>query len=340
MAVTLCVEPRKVVSWDEFIRDYPRYSIAIDGFCSGPTRSSVGGLRLNINHHESDEAVRRAIEHPDEVGALSHAQEVQSVGRLPLRSTCDQALCLVKLGLFETYQHGGKPTARLWVNDCDQDVVLATYVLMHPWAADVKLFRELERIEDYLDMSAGLFPVKRRWSVVRRLCWITEEYTRVKQDGSLFTMGAKEMGACILRMHERVRETLDTGGQELDPDTEFAVLEDHGFWQVVQEVGAHARLGMAEAGIKAFLSVISRQPGHYRYTLARLSPFIPFPVDRLCEELNRVEGYGPDDPSRWGGSDTVGGSMRGNGSSLPPAEVIKVIEDWLRKNDLPPQRAL
>lgn len=340
MAVTLCVEPRKVVSWDEFIREYPRYSVAIDGFCSGPTRSSIGGLRLNINHHESDEAVRRAIEHPDEVGALSHAQEVQSVGRLPLRSTCDQALCLVKLGLFDTYTQDGEPKAYLWVNDCDQDVVLATYILMHPEAADAKLFRELERIEDYLDMSAGLFPVKKRWSVVRRLCWITEEYTRLKQDGRLFQLEAAQMEESILGMHRRIRQTLNGHGKELDPDTEFAVISDYGAWQVVQEVGAHARLGMAEAGIKAFLSVISREPGHYRYTLARLSPFIPFPVDRLCEEMNRVEGYGPDDPSRWGGSDTVGGSLRGKGSALPPAEVVKIIEDWLRRNNLPPSRAL
>src|SRR3989338_4194508 len=103
MAIKLVCEPGKVVTWDEF-KQYPEFSIAIDGYCYGRPRGSASGLRLNINHHEEGD-------------------------RTATRSSCEQALVLVKMGLYRRYQVNGEPTATLYVNDCDQDVVLATYVL-------------------------------------------------------------------------------------------------------------------------------------------------------------------------------------------------------------------
>src|SRR5512142_3307535 len=106
MDVHLKCEPRRTVTWDEF-STYPPFSIAIDGYCAGPPRSSVDGLRLNINHHEDCD-------------------------RIATRSSCAQALHLVKMGLYDTFSVEGRPHATLYVNDCDQDVQWTTYALMNP----------------------------------------------------------------------------------------------------------------------------------------------------------------------------------------------------------------
>jgi hypothetical protein len=420
MAIELRVEPRKVVTWEQFSKDYPPFSIALDGYCSGPTRSSIGGRRLNLNHHEGEdpiavlvrtlndllqpqgwtsglrEATRELIAHaqnaplllkdlssltplalpeddlavPDpyrqqaEINA-SVAQELRrttealeqlspllavlgsdastrfrlpisgdDASRMAIRSTTDQALCQVKLGLYDTYQVNGEPTALLWINDFDEDVEIATYILRHPEAVDNKLFRELVKLEDYLDMSAGLFPVKKRWHVVRRLCWITQPYTDAKLSGELFTMDAKTMEQRLLETHGRIDRTISGDGGEIEPDTRYEVISKHGFWKVIREIGAHARLGLADNGIKAFISVRSEVPGHYRYTLARLSKFIPFPLVAFAERMNELEGIGPENPDRWGGSDTVIGPPRLAGTRYSPAELTAVMVAFLKEHDL------
>lgn len=377
MAIELRVEPRKVVSWEQFSKEYPHFSIALDGYCSGPTRSSIGGRRLNLNHHEGEdpiavlvrllnhllppqgwtselrEATRELMANAQAMPAVEKLSPLLAIlgsdaptrfrvptsygddaNRMAIRSTTDQALCQVKLGLYDTYQVNGEPTALLWVNDFDEDVEIASYVLCHPEAADNKLFRELAKIEDYLDMSAGLFPVRKRWHVVRRLCWISQPYTDAKLSGELFTMDAKTMEARLLETHERISRAINGDGGEIEPDTRYEVLSEHGFWKVIREVGAHARLGLAENGVKAFISVRGETPGHYRYTLARLSKFIPFPLVAFAEHMNELEGIGPENPDRWGGSDTVVGPPRLVGTRYSPAELTGVMLAFLREHNL------
>jgi hypothetical protein len=135
-------------------------------------------------------------------------------------------------------------------------------------------------------------------------------------------------------MHERINATLKGKGKEVDPDVRYEVVTDHGFWKVVRELGANARLGLAEDGVKAFVSVRSEVPGHYRYTLARLSKFIPFPLIAFAEFMNDLEGIGPDNPDRWGGSDTVIGSPRIAGTHYSPAELDRVILAFLKSHGL------
>ena len=55
-----------------------------------------------------------------------------------------------------------------------------------------------------------------------------------------------------------------------------------------------------------------------------MSPFIGFPMVRLYAALNEAEGTEAG-PTGWGGSNTIGGSPRGSGSRLKPAEVEGVI---------------
>ncbi|KPJ86047.1 hypothetical protein AMJ57_00600 [Parcubacteria bacterium SG8_24] len=295
-------EPRTVVEWDAFSSEYPPFSIAVDGYCKGAPRSTPDGLILNINHHED-------------------------VDSMATRSSCEQALCLVKLGLYKTFQtRNGKPKATLYLNDCDQDVVLATYVLSYPDHVPRARLRELVRLEDHLDMSAGLFPADKSDSqLIRQLAWISEPYTEARHNGELTAMDARNMKALVEEMHRRVRSTLFGRGKELQLDTRFEVLGSYQDWALVRSVGIHARFGMASKGITAYVELRASEGDRYHYALGRLSSFIPFPVKLICLALNEAEGI--DDLTKgWGGGKNHGGSPRELGSKLPPEEVGRIIE--------------
>ena len=92
--IKLHVRPGVVYSWDHFRQTHPPNSIAIDGYVDGPAAFDPTGPFANFDHHSG-------------------------VNRLATRSTCGQILVAIPLGLFETFQVGGRPVANLFVNDCD-----------------------------------------------------------------------------------------------------------------------------------------------------------------------------------------------------------------------------
>lgn len=305
MNVHLRCEPRKTVSWDEFSA-YPPYGIAIDGYCAGPPRSSDDGLLLNINHHEQ-------------------------VDRIATRSSCAQALHLVKMGLYDTFSDRNGPRATLYVNDCDQDVQWTTYLLMNPDQIEDPRFKfrikDMINLEDVLDMSAGLYPIKKRWHLLKRLLWVSEPYTAARCDGTLQTMDGKSMHELLRESHRRIRATLAGRGKEIEPDDRFEVVADFERWQFIREIGMHARIGIAQRGLKAFVSQVCADDGRARYVIVRRSRFIRwFPLEDICRRLNEAEGIGPGDKDRWGGSDNVIGSPRERGSKLREDAVLLIVK--------------
>lgn len=309
MCVRMIVQPRKTVSKDEFLQ-YPPYSIAIDGYGRGAPFFSAERRILNINHHEDCD-------------------------RIATRSSCAQALHLVKMGLYDTFSYQGKRHADLYVNDCDQDVTWATYVLMHQEQLEnsrlKQRLKEMIQIEDMLDMSAGLYPIKKRWHLLKRLLWVSEPYTDARADGSLHAMNGDAMRAMIEQMHGRIRSTLYGRGKEIEPDDRLEVIADFERWQFIREIGRHARLGVAQKGLKAFVSHVAHcgRRGGDRYVIVRRSQFIDwFPIDRMCDMLNEEEGtVGPDAADRWGGSrDNVIGSPREHGSNIRPTRVLEIVK--------------
>ena len=317
MTIKMVFEPNKEICWDKPVRsgdetlppliEYPRFSIAIDGYCKGSPRFDQERTILNINHHEE-------------------------VDRIATRSSCLQAMLLVKLGLYDGFRdEAGQPTATLYCNDCDQDVALATYILIHPEDVNRPKLRELVRVEDLMDMSGGLYPTRKRLQLMKQLNWIMQPYTKARTSGALQQLDAKGMERLVREMHKRIRLTLFNGPREVEVDTSFEVLADHGSWQLVREIGEAARVGMAERQIKAFVSLISESEGRYRYAIGRLSPFIPFPLPGLYAALNKAEGLGADAEHRWGGSGINGGSPRGIGSGLSPERLAEVINACLAR---------
>lgn len=300
MGVRLIVEPRKTVSWEQ-LEKYPPYTIAVDGYGRGVTRSTPDGLILNMNHHEDCD-------------------------RIATRSSCAQALHLVKMGLFETFSYKGKPRADVYVNDCDEDVTWATYVLRRPDRIDRPRLKALIQLEDLLDMSAGLYPIKKRWHLLKMLVWVSQPFYQAKADRSLHVMDGHDMLTLIETMHQRIDATLIGRGEELDPDTRFEIIEQFDGWAFIRKIGEHANYGIAHAGITAFVSHVATCGDRERYCLYRRSRYISsFPLERMCELLNKEEGIDPESTDRWGGSDNVIGSPREKGSVLAPKRVLEIV---------------
>jgi hypothetical protein len=308
MGIKMIVEPGKTVKRKDFFR-YPEYSIAIDGYCEGSPGLSPDGLRLNINHHER-------------------------CYRIATGASCAQALRHVKAKLYEGFSCGGKPHACLYVNDCDQDVQWATYILKHPQHVDRPRLKAMVALADLLDMSAGFYPIKKRWHLVRKLLWVSEPYTEARADGRLTVMGAIDMEKLIEQTHRRIRDTLFGGGKEIEPDTRLEVIEDFGRWQFINEIGRNARLGLAQKGITAFVALVgpfgpigpSEPVG--RYVILRRSGFIRwFPTNKMFKRLNEAEGIASNDPDRWSGGDNGGGSPRKRLSRLTPEQVTAIVKE-------------
>ncbi len=307
MTIKLIFEPGKEVGWEEFRTSYPAMSVALDGYCVGGPGFDEERLILNIDHH-----VR--------------------VDRIATRSSCLQAMIHVKMGIFDGFcDEAGRPCMTVYCNGCDQDVALATYILLHPEHIDRPKLRELVRAEDLMDMSGGLYPSKQRLHLMKELNWIMRPYTAARASGKLHELDGKGMEKLVREMHRRIKLSLFNGAKQVDVDTSFEVVAEHPGWTLVREIGEAARIGMAEKRIKAFVSIIGESNGRRHYAIGRLSPFIPFPVARLYEALNRAEGLGPEAKHRWGGSNTIGGSPRQVGSKLTPEQIEAIVCELLSK---------
>jgi hypothetical protein len=301
MAVSLKILPGVIVSREEFLASHPPYSIALDGYTSGEPFLEITpqGPYRNFNHHES-------------------------VDRSCTSATCEQVRRAVILGLYDLYQGKHGPRATLWVNDCDQDVCLATWVLFHPHRAGEPWVRTLAYVEDLLDMSAGGFPLPDQRDLLGEIRWVFEPYTARR--GEIAGLDADGMAGVIHEVHQRIEKFLSGQGETMPLLGDYKVLGGGHGWTLVELDHQHARQKMVEAGVKAAVELFARQGDRYVYAVWRRSEYIvDFPVADILRALNRAEGYPADDVHGWGGSENVGGSPRGKGSRLTPAQVELVV---------------
>lgn len=302
MAVSLEIIPGKIVTREEFLTTHPPFSIALDGYVNGEPFLALTpqGPYRNFNHHES-------------------------VDRSCTSATCEQVRRAIILGLFDLYKGPDGVKATAWVNDCDQDVCLATWLLFHPERAAEPWVRTLAYVEDLLDMSAGGFPLPDQRDLLGEIRWVFEPYTGRRQLVS--GLDASGMAAIIDEVHERIDRFLDGQGETMALLGDYHVLGGGTGWSLVEVDHQHARQKMVEAGIKAAVELFARPaPDRYSYAVWRRSEYIvDFPVAEILRDLNLAEGYEADDVRGWGGSENVGGSPRGIGSTLAPAQVETVV---------------
>src|SRR5690606_31269574 len=119
----------------------------------------------------------------------------ESVDRSCTSATCEQVRRAVILGLYDLFKAPSGANATIWVNDCDQDVCLATWILFHPQRAGEAWVRTLAYIEDLLDMSAGGFPMPDERDLLGEVRWVFEPYTG--QRPNLAELNAQDMSDII-----------------------------------------------------------------------------------------------------------------------------------------------
>lgn len=305
----LHIEPGVILSWDQFRRQKPAYSIALDGFVAGPPSCDMRGPWVNLNHHEG-------------------------VNRLATRATCEQVLVSINMGLLESFMVDGKRHGHLYVNDIDEDVCLSTWIFRNYRLLGSSRAEEIHRlvyIEGLMDTTAGAYPLPLDAPELQELAWVFQPFHQAcrAQDPTGLDLAARE--AVVDEVGRHISKYVRGKSERIELDGRYEVLLEGSGYAMVREQGMHARTAMRAHGMRAFISCRPREEkGRYNYTVARMSPYISFPVLEIFEWLNQAEGIGPDDRDRWDGSDTVGGSPRVAGSTLDPQAVLAVVEAGLK----------
>jgi hypothetical protein len=290
-----------------FVAEHPPFSIALDGYVFGEPWLHVAdaGPYRNFNHHES-------------------------VDRSCTSATCEQARRAVILGLYDLFRRGGDRVATLWANDCDQDVCLASWILMNPDRAAEPLVRIVSQIVDLLDMSAGAFPMPHERDLLGEIRWVFDPYQRARPQ--LAAMTGDAMREVVRDVHHRL-DCFAIGRAQVVPLVgEYKQIGGGAGWLLVEVTHQTARERMVAAGVRAAVELFGRAGERYLYSVWRRSEYVVgFPVGDILAALNTAEGFEAVDPSGWGGAATVGGSPRHRGSALAPAQVEAVVNAVIAK---------
>ncbi len=317
--VDLIVEPRTVKTWEQFRKENPRYSIALDGYVRGKQEFDYEGPFANFNHHED-------------------------VDRYSTRSTCAQVYHAIKQGLFDTFNKQGKKHAKVHVNDCDQDVCLSVFSLIYQekvsliyqgkamdYGIGSNLFNFVS-VEDVLDTFGGVYPIdlkknKQELEIIKKMNWIFEPYNEARTNNKIFSLNGDEMKGIVYSTCGRILDYVVFGrAKEIEPDTRYEIKGGRFGWSLIKEIGQNARLQLLADGIKAFVSFRERGNGVIDYVIGK-APYSKFPISKFYQILNQVEGFENTPQNCWGGSDVIGGSPRQTGSRLNPKDLEKIIDE-------------
>jgi hypothetical protein len=306
--ITLTVCPGKEISWAEFEQVAPPYSIALDGFVRGAPRYDKTKKLINFNHH-------------------------QDVDRLSTRSTSGQVLVAIKQGLIEAFSVDGSPILHIFVNDPDQDSSLAVWLLKnHERIAGAKsepLLGRLINAEDLIDTTAGAFPFDPNSSLMREMAWVFDPYVQARMSGRLRTMEGAEMANVIDVIGSRISSYSLGNGEKLALNTQLEIIGGGDGWQLIKEHGFYARTELFHRKIFAFISYLGESDGRFHYSIGKMSPFIPFPIQDIYAVLNHHENLDMNSGICWNGGDITGGSPRRVGSSLSPKVLESRVNEYL-----------
>lgn len=304
----LIVEPNTPpVRWYHFIKTVPSGSIALDGYVFEPAchARTARGLFENFNHHDRCD-------------------------RLATRATCAQVLMAIRGGLCEEF-----PNPTVYVNDCDEDVSLSVALLETPWAAESianPRWNQLVTIEDMLDTTGGAYGYSLAMPLLRETLWVFAPYSRFRSSGDLDRRDAASFEQVIRDVGERVQLFVAGRGRSVEPKGQTEIVSrGSGDWALIREHGPHARLDTFAKGIKKFVAFRQRPDGKLVVTVGRNSHYRRFPVAKILARLNEVEGL-TRNVDQWGGGDLIGGSPRIAGTSLPIAEITKIVEEIASAN--------
>ena len=308
--ITLFVEPRRVYSWNDFRKEKPTYSIALDGIVNAPTKRDPKGPYANFDHHAKSD-------------------------RLSTRSTSEQVHIEINMGLFDTFRRDNVPFCNVFVNDPDEDTCLAWWLLKHNEIVNNHAQPQINRLvycEDRLDSTSGAYPFGDT-SMRRKMAWMFEPYNNARFHGRVAQMDEAEMRNVIESVEARISTHIfDNGGIELALEGHYEMIGGGQGWSLTKETGPASRMAMYSDGIAAFVALVAEKPdGSFVYTIGRKSVWIPFSLTQIYAKLNQIEKAIVTSTNKWGGCNTIGGSPRLTGSKIPPRELEKIINSVLER---------
>mgnify|MGYP001559351209 CR=1 FL=1 len=306
----IVILPRASMSWEDFLLTTPPRSIALDGVVKGGPNYNATTGHINFDHH--DNVVREAT-----------------------MSTAMQIMFAIKGGLAEALTVNGRVNATIYINDTDQDTVLAVWLLLNykkfEGVQSIPHINRLLALDDRWDITGGAYPMNLDDMLVRQHTWVFKPYTELRKSGALANATAEVLLDNLEAVMGRLDRYLMNEGEEVDLDIRHKILYDSPTFKIVDEIGGNeARYHLFSKGMNAFISIVAtRSDGRRVCSVGRRSRYIPFPVPLLYEDFNAAEGLTGND--RWNGSDIIGGSSRMIGTGLSWEQLRDLTNERLRK---------
>ena len=307
MSAELYVHPEvPPLSWDTFRETHPVGSIALDGYVGEGPKFDPSGPYENLNHHEE-------------------------VDRLATLSTAQQVLTKVKMGLDKAYMVDGIFSPKVYVNDCDQDVCAAWFLLnnIDQTKHSSPALNRFINVAGNLDVTAGAFPYDRNLKILGELAWVFEPYTLFRASGEMAKKDGSQYRSVICDVERRIQQHVMGRGESIALDTRYERIGGGNDWTMIQELGKDGRVGALADGIEAYICAQQTGDQTWRYTVGRLSEYISFDIPALLDLFNQEEGL-TEAPDRWGGATIIGGSPRVCGSKLSPGEVEAIVNTYYK----------
>jgi len=304
LPIVFHMEPtRPPMNWEAFKTQMPRRSIAVDGFVNAPPCYDLQSQHFNFDHHAG----------PPRPAMLSSAMQVRS---------------WIHDGLLTLLMPTGDEEVHVWMNDCDPDVALCYYAFVHHFIVAPMVNPALNRLfghVDTMDKRAGLVDLPRDMEIVRQAAWIFQPYWDFRMSGALDRKDPGEHMGVLESIAGRIDDFASARGKSVSIEDDYETLHRGAGWEMVREIGPHARMKLARRQVRAFASVRQTPSGRWYYTLCRYAPVTYwFPVPEIGRRLSEQE---PE--AAFGGGDTVMGNARGPGSTRGPEEMAQAIDQIL-----------
>lgn len=302
MSILLHVEPlTSPLNREQFIERCPRNSVALDGYVYGAPWFDVKKKYANWNHHEL-------------------------VNRLATRATCAQVLLAIRMGFFSAFPYCANNELHIYVNDCDEDVCLSVFFLMHEYIVKSPTnpaVNKINSIEDVLDATAGSYPSPPD----EKIAWVFDPYRKFRLLGGLERKNAEEYASVITDVGHRIMQYIVGNAGSVAIDTRYERLGGGRGWIMCREVGNYAKSGVFGDGYQACLSVRQRPDNKYVYAFSKMT-FFPLDLIALFDKLNTLENLTTSE-DQYGGGETVGGSPRVGGSNVKPDQMQDIVNEML-----------
>lgn len=304
-------------SFKEFCGQTEPGSIALDGMIRGASTIDTG-LWRNIDHHYKT----------DPLITPSTAAQIHE----KLTNGSD-LLEIVK---------------KIYGNHCDEDMSLSIFLFKYANIPDIinhPLISRLIKINDNLDRRGGLYPYPSESQELKEISWVIAPYQNFMFEGGMARAysSVEERNQIYLKVTEQVEGRIIrylTGEaqneiRQFQPDTSFnKVYEDkENKWVLVNKLGVQGRVGMANAGIGAYIYIKPNGENNekFYYSIGKSPEFgKDFNISELYKLYNEAEGSSVTETNRWGGSEGNGGSPP-EGSILSPDKIIAITKSSYNK---------